>query len=83
MLVDARLWRLNHYDIHVGSPGGLTNVPDSFIVNLNSLFLHTINYPEKERRILPCYSKNYKIKVLRVAPNYVSISESEASATFT
>lgn len=56
----------------------LSHVPGPIVAKVSSLFLHTICYLGVEGRVLRYYHLKYKTKVLRVAPNSVSISDSEA-----
>lgn len=56
----------------------LSHVPGPIILKVSSLFLHIICYFGIEGRVLRYYHQKYKIKALRVAPNSVSISDSEA-----
>lgn len=56
----------------------LSHLPRPFLARGSSLFLHTICYLGIEGRVLRYYHQKYKTKVLRVAPNSVSISDSDA-----
>lgn len=56
----------------------LSHLPHPFLAGVSSLFLHTICYLGIEGRVLRYYHRKYKTKVLRVAPNSVSISDSDA-----
>ncbi|KAI1407366.1 cytochrome P450 [Hypoxylon sp. FL1857] len=56
----------------------LSNVPGPFVARISSLFLHVICYLGIEARVLRYYHEKYNTKLLRVAPNSVSISDSEA-----
>ena len=56
----------------------LSHVPGPIIAKVSSLFLHIICYLGVEGRVLRYYHQKYQTKVLRVAPDSVSISDSEA-----
>ena len=56
----------------------LSQVPGPIIAKVSSLFLYLICYLGIEGRVLRYYHQKYKTKVLRVAPNSVSISDNEA-----
>ena len=56
----------------------LSHVPGPSIAKISSIFLYFICYLGIEGRVLRYYHQRYKTKVLRVAPNSVSISDSEA-----
>lgn len=56
----------------------LSHVPGPIIAKISSLFLYFICYFGIEGRVLRYCHQRYKTKVLRVAPNSVSISDSEA-----
>ncbi|KAI0884088.1 cytochrome P450 [Annulohypoxylon maeteangense] len=58
----------------------LSRVPGPFLARFSSLYLHTICYLGIEATVLRHQHNKYKTKVLRVAPNSVSISDSEAIA---
>ena len=59
----------------------LSHVPGPSIAKASSLFLYIICYLGIEGRVLRYYHQKYKTRVLRVAPNSVSISDSEAIRT--
>ncbi|KAI1087243.1 cytochrome P450 [Rostrohypoxylon terebratum] len=56
----------------------LSRVPGPFLARLSSLYLHVICYLGIEASVLRYYHNKYNTKVLRVAPNSVSVSDSEA-----
>ncbi|OTA83735.1 hypothetical protein M434DRAFT_24728 [Hypoxylon sp. CO27-5] len=56
----------------------LSGVPGPIVARISSLFLHAICYLGIEARVLRYYHEKYNTKVLLVAPNSVSISDSEA-----
>ncbi|KAI0139591.1 cytochrome P450 [Hypoxylon sp. NC0597] len=56
----------------------LSDIPGPAVARISSLFLHTICYLGVEARVLRYYHEKYNTKVLLVAPNSVSISDSEA-----
>ncbi|KAI1206382.1 cytochrome P450 [Annulohypoxylon truncatum] len=56
----------------------LSRVPGPFLARFSSLYLHVICYLGIEARVLRHYHNKYKTKVLRVAPNSVSVSDSDA-----
>ncbi|OTA52251.1 cytochrome P450 [Hypoxylon sp. EC38] len=56
----------------------LSSVPGPIVARISSLFLHAICYLGIEARVLRYYHEKYNTKVLLVAPNSVSISDSEA-----
>ncbi|KAI1452417.1 cytochrome P450 [Annulohypoxylon moriforme] len=56
----------------------LSHVPGPFLARFSSLYLHSICYLGIEATVLRQLHIKYKTKVLRVAPNSVSISDSEA-----
>jgi cytochrome P450 len=55
----------------------LRDVPGPFLAKTSSLFLNTICYSGIEGRVLRHYHQKYG-KVIRVAPNSVSVSDSDA-----
>ncbi|KAI1447000.1 cytochrome P450 [Annulohypoxylon stygium] len=55
----------------------LSRVPGPFLARLSSLYLHVICYLGIEASVLRYYHNKYNTKVLRVAPNSVSVSDSE------
>ena len=56
----------------------LRHVPGPLLGRVTSLFIYTICYLGIEGRVSRHYHRKYKTKVLRVAPNHISISESAA-----
>ncbi|KAI2465129.1 cytochrome P450 [Annulohypoxylon bovei var. microspora] len=56
----------------------LSRIPGPFLARFSSLFLYVICYLGIEARVLRYYHNKYKTNVLRVAPNSVSVSDSEA-----
>lgn len=56
----------------------LSHVPGPFVAKVSSLPLHLICYLGIEGRVLRYYHQKYKTKLLRIAPNSVSISDNEA-----
>ena len=56
----------------------LRHVPGPFLGRISSLYIYTICYLGIESRVLRHYHQRYKTKVLRVAPNSVSICDSAA-----
>jgi cytochrome P450 len=56
----------------------LSHVPGPFLAKISSLPLYTLCFLGIEGRILRTYHQKYNTKVLRVAPNSVSISDSSA-----
>ena len=56
----------------------LSHVPGPIFAKVSSLFLHIICYLGIEGRVLRYYHQKYQTKVLRVAPNSVSVSDNEA-----
>lgn len=56
----------------------LSHVPGPWLGRVSSLFIYTLCYLGIEGRVLRRYHAKYKTKVLRVAPNSLSISDSSA-----
>lgn len=56
----------------------LSHVPGPWLGRVSSLFIYTICYLGIEGRVLRNYHIKYKTKVIRVAPNSLSISDSSA-----
>ena len=56
----------------------LSHIPGPLLGRLSSLFLNCICYFGIEGRVLRHYHESYNTKVLRVAPNSISISDSAA-----
>lgn len=59
----------------------LKHIPGPLIARTSSIFLYVISYLGLEARILRHYHKVYDTKVLRVAPNSVSVSDGGAIQT--
>lgn len=56
----------------------LKHIPGPLIARVSPLFLYSISYLGIEGRVIRHYHRLYNTKVLRVAPNSVSVSDSEA-----
>ena len=56
----------------------LRHIPGPFVARTSSIFLYIICYFGVEGRVLRHYHQHYKAKVLRIAPNSVSVSDPTA-----
>src|SRR4051794_7380926 len=56
----------------------LSHIPGPHIACSTSLFLYAISYLGIESRVIAYYHRKHKTRVLRVAPNSVSISDGSA-----